>query len=314
MLVHGLVAYAQRPFETTLLLELGLGVINFAAILTMYYGISRLSYSGRYLIVGIFSVLSITAGAVLSEEVGVLSMGAGWAAVLVSAVSCGVFAARQVRFPHVFAISLLLLTAFAALQLFPLWSKVIVQAHEVADALGTDLKETMAIGGYSQAEIQNISQEFSVLLAAFFRLVPAFSLMAAMFQFAMGFWLFVRWLNRSGNRHAAFPNFIHWKMPFMLTAFLILGILLRLLGNKTMVLIADNLLLILAVFYAIAGIALIEFFMKRFRFGLLSRFLIYLLFLLTHIVGFALLMLLGFTDSFFDWRRKYPLPLDIKTG
>ena len=79
-------------------------------------------------------------------------------------------------------------------------------------------------------------------------------------------------------------------------------------------LVADNLLLILAVFYSVTGIALMEFFMKKFYVSMLGRILIYILLFLSHVIGFALLAFLGFVDSFYDWRRKYPLPLDIKTS
>ena len=314
LLIHAWIAYAHRPFETTFALELLFGVINFVVILAIYYGVSRLAYSSRFVLIGLFAALAISAGAILSKEVTVMTMASGWAAVLISSILCGVLVAKQIPLQRVYAIALLVLAAIVAVQLFPLWSKMISSATDVAEALMSDIGETLTLGGYTKEQIQSIAENFKSFYAGFVRVLPSFSIMAAMFQFSIGFWLFVRWLNRTRRQNIVFPEFINWKMPFVLTPFLVAVIIMRLFGNDLIILIADNLLLILAVFYAITGIALIEFYMKRFRFAILSRVLVYLLFLLTHVVGFALLTLLGFIDSFFDWRRKYPLPLGNKTG
>jgi uncharacterized protein YybS (DUF2232 family) len=238
----------------------------------------------------------------------------GWSAVLVSSILCGTLVARKIPLERVYAATLLALITFASIQLFPLWSKMILDAADVSQALMSDFSDTLALSGYSQEQIKNFTEQFQSIYAAFVRVLPSFSLMAAMIQFSIGFWFFVRWLNRTGRENIIFPEFVNWKMPFVLTPFLVAAIMMRLLGSDLILLIADNLLLILAVFYAIAGIALIEFYMKKLRFAMFSRILVYLLFLLTHVLGFALLTLLGFMDSFFDWRRKYPLPLDNKTS
>ncbi len=315
MLIHAFIAYADRPFETTMALELCFGAINFMLILIMYYGISRLAYTGRFKMISLLSASAISVGVIfMSRQVTVTAMTAGWAAILAASIMCGVLAARKMPWQRVFAAALLALAALASVQMFPLWSKMILDASEVSEALMSDFGDTLALSGYSEQQIKNFAEQFQAFYAGFVRVLPSFSLMAVMLQFSIGFWLFVRWLNRSGRENIIIPEFLKWKMPFALTPILMTAILMRLLGSDLIIMMADNLLLILAVFYAIAGIGLIEFFMKRLRFATLSRILVYLLFLLTHAAGFALLMLLGFIDSFFDWRRKYPLPLDNKTG
>lgn len=314
MLIHAFVAYADRPFNTTLVLELLFGMVNFAAVVVMYYGISRMAFTRRYVLLSIFALIAIAAGAIMTKDVTIVSISAGWMAVLGTSTLCGTLVLRQISLPKVFIVALVVLTVFASVQLFPLWSKMIWSAPEVADALISDLKDTLTAAGYTAEQIESASRQFKSFYAAFVRILPSFSIMAAMFQFTIGFWLFVKWLTRSGSQYLRPVDFVKWKMPFALTPFLVTAILLRLFGNDLMVMIADNMILILAVFYSIAGISLVEFFMKKFRFAFFSRFLVYLLFLLTHIVGFAFLAFLGFADSFFDWRRKYPLPLDYKTG
>ena len=314
MLIHAFVAYAHRPFGTTILLELFFGMLNFAAIVMIYYGISRMAYLKWYVLLGISAAIAIALGAVLTKDITVLSLAAGWGAVLISPLLCGNFVSRQLSLPKVYAIALIILTVFVSVQLFPLWSQMIITAPEMADALASDLKNTLAVGGYTSEQIDNASSQFKSFFAAFVRVLPSFTVMAAIFQFTAGFWLFVNWLNRSGNKYLLPTGFIKWQMPFALSPILVAAILMRLFGNEALVMVADNLILTLAVFYSVAGISLVEFFIRKFRFAFFSKFLIYVLFLLTHVVGFAFLALLGFADSFFNWRRKYPLPLDYKTS
>ena len=314
MVLHSLVAYANRPFETNILFELLFGAVNFAVVLMMYYGISRIAFAKQFLFLGIAAAISITAGALLTKDVPAVSMAAGWMTVLFSSLVCGVLASRQIALPKVFVIALGVLAVFASVQLFPLWSKLFESAVELTNMMISDLSDTLLAAGYSEAKVQTMSEQFRVIYEGMLRILPAMSLMAAMFQFAIAFWLFVKWLSKSGAGYVKFPSFISWKIPFALTPVLLAAVSMRLLGNDLRVLVADNLILILAVVYSIGGLSLLEFFMKKFRFGTISRFLIYLLFFVTHVVGFAFLVLVGFIDSFFDWRRKYPLPLDIKTG
>lgn len=289
-------------------------MLNLAAVVMMYYGISRIAYLRRYAVLSVFAIIAIAAGAVLTRDVTIASMAAGWAAVLLTSVLCGTLVSRQQSLPKVFALALIILTVFASVQLYPLWSQMLLSAPEMADALTSDIKDTLAVGGYTAEQIDNASRQFKSFYAAFARILPSFSIMAAMLQFTVGFWLFVKWLNRSGSQYLRPVDFVKWQMPFAVSPLLVTAILLRLFGNELPVMIADNMMLILAVFYSVAGITLVEFFMKKLRFAFFSRFLVYLLFLLTHVVGLAFLALLGFADSFFDWRRKYPLPLDYKTG
>lgn len=314
MLIHAFVAYAHRPFQTTIGLELLFGLVNFAAIIMIYYGVSRMAYLGRYILLGISAIIAIAAGAVMTREVSILPMVSGWAAVLITPFLCGVLVGRQLSLPKIFAAALVIMSVFVSLQLFPIWLQMISSAPEVGDALISDLKETLAVAGYTAEQIEFGSIQFRSFYDAFVKILPSFSILAAMIQFTVGFWLFAKWLNRSGSQYLYPLGLVKWKMPFALTPFLVAAILMRLLGNDLLVTIADNLILILAVFYSIAGITLVEFFIKKFRFAFFSRFLVYLLFLMTHVVGFAFLTLLGFADSFFNWRRKYPLPLDYKTG
>jgi len=72
----------------------------------------------------------------------------------------------------------------------------------------------------------------------------------------------------------------------------------------TAAVIVDNLLLLLSVFYCVTGLALIEFWFRRLRLPGLLRIVMYLLLLPAGFFGYLTLALVGFVDSFFDWRHR----------
>jgi uncharacterized protein YybS (DUF2232 family) len=81
---------------------------------------------------------------------------------------------------------------------------------------------------------------------------------------------------------------------------------LRLLGGESAKLVADNCILLLSITYAVGGLALMEFYMKRLGLSLLFRILFYIFLTLTWLIGFLVSAVLGFIDSFADWRRFAP--------
>lgn len=314
MVLHALIAYANRPFQTNLLLELSFGAVNFGVVVMMYYGISRAAFSQQFIFLGVAGVTVITLSAVLTKQIPALTIAGGWITVLLTSILCGVLAFRQLALPKVLAVALCAVVLFSSVQLYPLWSKMFGSATDIINLLVADAREVLVSAGYSEATADKFAGQANIIYGAVLRILPALSIMAAMFQFAVAFWLFAGWLNKNGGHKNGFPQFILWKVPFALTPLLLLGVLMRLFGNDLMKLAADNLILLLAIIYSVAGLAMLEFFMKKLRFGGISRFLIYFLFLVTHVIGFTFLALAGFADSFFDWRRKYPLPLNNKTS
>jgi uncharacterized protein YybS (DUF2232 family) len=67
---------------------------------------------------------------------------------------------------------------------------------------------------------------------------------------------------------------------------------------------ADNCLIILALFYCVTGLALIEHAFRRMGLPKGMRFAAYLLLFLLQVAGFFMTALLGFVDSFVDWRAR----------
>jgi hypothetical protein len=232
---------------------------------------------------------------------------AGWSAVIMPSMICGRLASQNYSIARVFSVSVIVLVVFGSVQMIPMW-QMMASSGEVAQLMMETDPLLSAFGNSAE-----YSEQIKSFLSFFLRVVPALSILSVILQFAIGFRLFAGRLSSFGSYYKlTLPPFVTWRIAFSFTPLLLLGVVFRLFGNETMMIIADNMLLILSVFYSFTALALFEFFMKRFHFSIYLKLLVYLLLILSHIIGFALLVLLGFVDSFFDWRRKYPLPSGFK--
>ena len=142
------------------------------------------------------------------------------------------------------------------------------------------------------------------------RVLPAILILDMVMRFSIGFLLFGILLTLRTPARILFKPFHFWKMPFPAAFFLIGAVVLRLVGTPLLVQIADNLLVVLFVYYCITGLALIQYYLLLFRMSLFMKFLFYLMFFLTQIIGFLAAVLIGFIDSFADFRKKQLLSFE----
>ena len=91
--------------------------------------------------------------------------------------------------------------------------------------------------------------------------------------------------------------------PFALTTVVIAAALGRILGGPTLQLIADNMFMALAICYCVGGLSVLAYAANRLKLPIVVRILFYIAMLLTGLIGFSLVVLLGFFDSFADWRK-----------
>jgi len=136
------------------------------------------------------------------------------------------------------------------------------------------------------------------------RLIPGFAILGTLAQFSVGYLVFSGWVSRHVKPIRAAAPFMLWRVPFFVAAPLVVFILLRLTGADVATRIADNALVILSVYYAVCGLALMEFYMQRYKISCLLKGGIYLLLFLSQIIGYFATVLLGFVDSYKDWRSQ----------
>jgi hypothetical protein len=100
--------------------------------------------------------------------------------------------------------------------------------------------------------------------------------------------------------------FRKWRPWASLIWVLIAGLALQLLGGGAVADVALNLVVVMAVLYAIQGLAVVRFFAQRWGIPALVEVLAYLLLALVAGVAPFLLAALGLLDTWFDWRRLDP--------
>ena len=304
--LHGFIAYSKRPFELGVPVELLLGTVNFVVVVFLFGSISTIIYYRKNLKLSLVVVPAIIMSLLLTKSDMVWVVVAGWSAVLAPSVLCGRLALYNYSIPRIFLSAVAALVLFGSLQMIPMW-QVLASSQEIAQLI-LETETALSASAYSAENAGQIKK----FLTFFLRVLPALTIMSIIVQFTLGFWLFARWQFIRGNKNLRPPPFSSWKIPFSFTPLVLSAVLLRLFGNDSMTIVADNLLLILTLLYSFTGISLLGFLMQKSQLSIYLKLIVYLLLFLFHIYGLAFLALIGFADSFFDWRQKYPLPTGLK--
>jgi len=176
---------------------------------------------------------------------------------------------------------------------------LVMLGQESAEAL----KQSLSTMGYHPDAADAYAAQFVSVSKAAARLVPATTLMNLVAQFTIGFlWFLGRGLTAERSVTLLRPM-AQWKVPFALTPLVVAAALGRLLGNDTAILIADNVIMALSLFYCVGGLALMTHALNRFKAPLIVRILFYVMLTLMGLLGYLFTVLLGFVDSFADWRK-----------
>lgn len=271
----------------------------------LFYGIARLVCQGKYVWLTIGAVGGTAAGVMAAPDGGLWFALAGWLAVLITAVVAGKLLAARRKLFSVIVAGMILLTVLTFIAWFPTWQEVHSVGAKVGDELVSEFEQSLTGQGYSPEQVEQLRDTYNLLVKLSVRLAPASTIISGIVQFSLGLlWLIWR-LGQSDPARGEVRRFIFWKVPFALTPVTGIAVLARLAGNEQIQiqLVADNALLVLAIFYSVCGLALMEFILHRFRVSLFVRILFYLLLFLTQVAGLLVMVLLGFVDSFLDWRK-----------
>jgi len=144
------------------------------------------------------------------------------------------------------------------------------------------------------------------MVGAVLRVQPAIEfvmlLLTAVLAYRVGLW---------GARRLdlALPQdrpFFLWRLWDELIWVLIAGLVLGLVGPGLVPGLALNLVVVVGVLYAVQGLALVRFFVRRLGISRLLELLFYLLLLFTSGLALVVLAGLGLLDTWFDWRHLRP--------
>lgn len=310
LVVAAMFVFAVVTYATPSLAFGGLGiallaVVAYGLVVYLYYGIARLAYMRRtYLLWG-----SALGAVILSYMVSGLTevwlVLTGWGMVLFGGVIVGRLCAGGRSWSAIYPYGLAAVAVFAMAQYSPLWTELAAMTTEGTELMLEELKVNLLAAGYTAEAISQSLIQTKKMVGVMIRLLPAATIMAAIAQFSLGFIIFSRWAARRSDDVAPLAPLSDWKMPFWLLPALILIILVRMMAEEPWIQVADNLLAALSLFYCLTGMSLVEHFLVSLKISRFMKVLFYILLFFTQLAGFFVAVLLGFLDSFFDWRKLH---------
>ncbi|MDH3891607.1 MAG: YybS family protein [candidate division Zixibacteria bacterium] len=299
----------QVPFLLTLLIS----VVAYFATMYLFYGIAELAFDRRTNMLWGSAVTAFILGFLVSGLANIWPLLTGCSMMLFGGVIAGRMMADEKPIGRVYLLAGFAVVVFFTAQFSSLWGPVMAKMTEDLPTILTELESLYSSLGASAETAQDALNQSAKMFTALTRVVPALTLLGALLQFSFGFLAFSYVMGRRYPERRLWIPFSNWRVPFAVTPVLAVAILARLMGSETVQLVSDNVLAILAVYYSIAGLALIEYYMNKLSLSPLLRISFYLLLFVTQFWSFlaaaalfGTLILLGFVDGFADWRKKEP--------
>jgi uncharacterized protein YybS (DUF2232 family) len=280
-----------------------LGAVVYLLATYLYFGIATLAYRRSTYLVWFGGIGGMVIGYFVSGIDNLWYLICGWSMVFIAAAAVGRMAAEGRARLTVYLTGAAIVTAVVLALYASKWVQIMNLAGAFGDLLIRDTVSNLQANGYTAEMVKTYSDAMKKLLDVLTRLVPASMLLGSIAQYSIGYLWFYGRTARSETEASPMESFVMWKMPFGVIPVVIIGVIVRLTGGETLKLCADNLLAVPAVFYCVTGLALIEFYMQRLGLPRFMRIMFYLLLFFTQIAGFIATVLLGFIDSFADWRR-----------
>lgn len=305
LLMFGL-AGSRQMMGVNLLVTAGVYLLT----VFLYAGIPALVFTAqwKYLAVGIVGAigLSLSWMGQNSQWIWITT----WIMLFGAAIMTGTLARAGKSAGVVFSAGALIVLVMSFAQFVPIYSEMSELARGSVEGILGDVRVQLAVGGYAPEQVDEYVNAFRQLLNTLIRLMPCGFILGATMQYALGFVWFSHRVVAPAGRRAVVPSFATWKAPFGLAVVVVIGSLLRILGNEPMKLVADNLLVGAGVIYVIVGMSLIESFLRKVHVGWLGRLFVYVALFLAQIVGLLVVALLGFIDSYVDWRARAQRSVD----
>ena len=304
MVVYCLLMYG-RPLSSAFgLFTLLGGVIAYSLSIYLHYAVAYESWLSRHRLLLFLAATAFVVGYISSGYASLWIILTSWCSIVVAAFLAGRMTAAG-RTPLVaYVTGGSAVVVFITLQYMPLWPEIMRTASAAADTAVADMKTLITTLGMNANVHPEDFERTRRVFRALIRIMPASTVLGALVPYTVGYLLFARKADKTDASRERSVPFVQWRIPFAVTPVLVAAMLMRLLGGESLTLIADNVLFCLAVFYSVAGLALIEFYLQRLRIPPALRILVYVGLFLAHIVSYFLTIVLGFIDSFADWRKR----------
>ncbi len=269
----------------------------------LYFGMCFLLHHKRNLIFYGISVLSLIIALTVSSSENIFMTITPIGMIIGASILSTRLSQKKIGQKEIYTIAIIFLASIFLIQIFAYLPGLGDSNSEVITLLLKQAETDLTATGYSKEQIDSYLFFFSKVLELALRLLPAMLVLGVLLQFSIGYIYFIYRVKKMSGLPINGISFPNWKMPFYIAPLLLIAMLGRIIGNPSVQMLTDNLLFILSVYYSITGFSLISFFLKKFRFSIWSKSAVYIILFLSQIIGYFFAVILGFIDSFLDFRK-----------
>lgn len=177
------------------------------------------------------------------------------------------------------------------------------QMDQFGLTIGKMLTDPMAAQGHGAETIADVQDKVVYTMTLVKRILPGILAVSGLAQLFIAFVLIEWYFTRRDSFFPGFGPFLFWKIPEPFLYLTGATLVTRLLASGFWQIAADNILFVLALIYAIGGLAMVEHALRRLRLPLLVKIIFYIGLLLMQVPGLIMTAVVGLFDSYFDFRR-----------
>ena len=310
LILFSIISYGIINESSSVALVLLLNIFLYFLVISLYFGISLLAYHQKNNLLWGSAIAAFVVGYIFSGMDNLWNLITGLSMLLFAATIAGRLSYKKIPQQKVYILSSLAIIIFSLGMYSPIWSDLMKVASDWVVVFLEDAKENLITMGYStEAVIDSVNNSRKAMALAV-HLIPSMLVLSSLMQFSIGYMIFLYYLDKKYPSEKRLSPFIYWKMPFLFIPVVAIVLVIRYLSSESMALTADNIIAFLSVFYSITGLALMEFYLRKFKFSKFMRIFFYFSLFLTQFVGFFVAAILGFIDSFTDWRKVQQLSFE----
>lgn len=303
MVLFPLLNYAVPLWTASFLLSTASITVAYGLGIYLIRGIAIAAVDGRVVLIIVAGVIMAVVGGAASHPRQLLMMEANWGAIVTAGLLTGRLALAEKSQLKLYLWGLAVVLAGGIIMWAPQWTMIMQSFSDSTGEVATRAREMLMASGYNEEMADDTVRRMRNMMDVVIRLIPTGTVMNIVAQFSVGFlWFLYRGVPSKAAVGELKP-FRLWKAPFGLTPVLIVAILALQFGGETLELAAVNVLAALSIFYCVTGLALLEHLMTRLKVPLWFKVLFYIMLTLSGLIGYFGAALLGFIDSFADWRK-----------
>ena len=226
-----------------------------------------------------------------------------WIKAIIPAVVLGILISRGWHAGRSFGIAVLLLS-LVTLVIYSYGGEIIIEQIEVVrQSLHQSLSSTLQTHGYSEEIINDFKDTLGQTAFLIKHLLPGLLIMSGFSQLFIAFIIIELYYTRRDSYFPGFGPFIYWKIPEKIIYSLGFVLIIRLTIEGVLQTAADNFIFILSFMYAICGLALIEYLLRRLQLPTFIKIVFYLGLFFMQLPGMMIASVAGLFDSYFDFRK-----------